>query len=119
MADYFNARNLLPPDLLSRVLQHIPEQSRYGALLYFRDDYYIRRNSEIIALFQIYQDDPNFGSNSEIYEALSDQFGLTVRQICRILEGNRGPVRRSRTIRRLSGIRVTRSPGKRSGVSRL
>jgi hypothetical protein len=116
MADYFNARNLLPPDLLIQVLKYIPEQSRYGAVLYFREDYYARRNSEIIALFRIYQDDPNFGSNTEIYEALSEQFGLTVRQICRVLEGNREPFRHRRNVRRLTGIRVTRPAGKKSSA---
>lgn len=111
MVEYFNAQRLLPPDLFARVLKYIPGQNRYGAVLYFRDDYYTSRNGEIISLFRIYQDDPNFGSNSEIYEALSEQFGLTVRQICRILDGNREPFRR-RIIHRATGTRVTRSTRK-------
>jgi hypothetical protein len=89
MADYFNAERILPSELYAAVLKHIPERSKGGAVVYFKDDYYTKRNAEIIALFRIYLSDPHFGSNLEIHEALSEQFGLTVRQISRILQGNR------------------------------
>lgn len=110
MADYFNAEKVLPPELLSAVLKHIPAASRSGVVLYFSENYYAMRNSEIIALFRIYQADPQFGSNLEIYEALSEQYGLTVRRICRIVQGHRDPeFRRGQGIRRRTGLRVERS----------
>ena len=107
MTDYFNAQNLLPPELFNEVLRYIPEESRYGAVLYFKQDYYTSRNSEIVALFRIYQDDPNFGSNTEIWESLAEQYGLTVRQISRILEG-RCERRPRHRIMRHTGFRVRR-----------
>ena len=109
MADYYNAREILPADLLRGVLEHVPEGSRSGALVYFSEDYYGRRNAEIVRCFHIYQADPHFGSRSEIYEALSEQYGLTARRICKIVKEN-GDHRESRprARRRLSGIRVDR-----------
>ncbi len=110
MADYFNAKTLLPPDLLFKVLEHIPEASRNAAILYFHEDFYARRNAEIIAAFRIYQADPHFGNNVEIYEALAEQYGLTLRHVCRILKGEpEGTEKRRRRGRRVSGIRVTKS----------
>jgi len=109
MAEYFNARELLPGDLILEVLAHLPEESRNGAVLYFSEDYYARRNAEIAGYFRIYQSDPEFESHAEIYEALSEQYGLTIRQICRIVTaaGVRGGARRCDR-RRRSGIRVGR-----------
>ena len=111
---YFNAKSMLPPELLAAVMRHIPDMERGSVYLFIREDYYSRRNAEIIALFRIYQDDPHFGSAVEIYEALAEQFGLTPRHICRILEGKRpATFQRGRRMRRLSGMRVTRSSGAR------
>ena len=110
MADYFNAREVLPAELIADVLEHIPEQSRSGATIYFSEDYYAKRNTEIARCFQIYQSDPSFGSHMEIYEGLSDQFGLTVRQICKIVKGVREQGgRQAPSRRRFSGVRVGRS----------
>jgi hypothetical protein len=109
MADYYNAREILPAELMREVMEHVPKGSRNGALVYFSEDYYARRNAEIVSCFLIYQADPNFGSQLEIYEALSEQFGLTVRRICRILkEGGDHGERRVQVRRRFSGIRVDR-----------
>lgn len=109
MAEYFNARQILPKDLLGEVLEHIPEGSRNGAVLYFSNDYYARRNAEIVDCFQIHQADPRFGSHTEIYEALAEQYGLTVRQICKIVREARAQGgHRGRRRRRRSGIRVGR-----------
>lgn len=110
MAEYFNARKILPTDLIAVVLEHIPARDRNGAVIYFSEDYYAQRNGEIERCFEIYQSDPSFGSYLEIYEALAEQFGLTVRQICKIVKevreqgGRKIPVRR-----RFSGVRVRRS----------
>ena len=113
MAEYFNAKKLLPPDLIAQVLEHIPDESRNGALLYFSEDYYARRNAEIERCFQIYQSDPSFGSHLEIYEALSEEFGITVRQICKIVRGVREQNGRKTPVRRrYSGIRVGRTSRK-------
>ena len=109
MADYYNAREILPADLVSEVMKHVPEASRNGALVYFSEDYYARRNAEIVSCFLLYQADPHFGSQLEIYEALSEQFGLTVRRICKILsESGDHSERRLQVRRRFSGIRVDR-----------
>ena len=109
MAEYFNAREILPVELMSEVMNYIPEASRNGAVVYFSEDYYARRNAAIVTSFRIYQSDPNFGSHMEIYEALSEQYGLTVRRICRILQeaGEHGD-RCIQIRRRVSGIRVNR-----------
>ncbi len=110
MAEYFNAKVVLPAELIAEVMDHIPPQGKGGAVLYFREDYYVRRNAEISRLFQIYQSDPHFGSHLEIYEALSEHFGLTVRRICEIVRGVREKgcgVLSAR--RRRSGVRVGRS----------
>ena len=110
MAEYFNATTILPAELLAQVLEHIPEQSRSGALVYFSEDYYAKRNAEISRCFQIYQSDPAFGSHLEIYEELSEEYGLTVRQICKIVRGVRQKGERSGpSRRRSSGVRVGRS----------
>lgn len=109
MAEYFNAREKLPIDLILEVLEHIPEESREGALIYFSKNYYARRNAEIVRCFQIYQSDPQFGSHIEIYEALSDQYRLTVRQICKIVKAARAQGgKRGCHRRRPSGVRVGR-----------
>jgi hypothetical protein len=114
MPEYFNADKLLPPDLVSAVLRHIPRGCKSGALVFFKRDYYTERNAEIIALFRIYQDDPRFGSITEIQEALSEQFGVTARQMNRILRGEaRRGFARGQSMRRLSGMRVTRPRLKR------
>ncbi len=113
MAEYFNAKKILPADLISMVLEHISAQSRSGALVYFSEDYYATRNAKIERCFQIYQSDPSFGSHLEIYEALSEEFGISVRQICKIVRdvreegGRKAPVRR-----RYSGVRVGRTSRK-------
>jgi hypothetical protein len=110
MASYFNAKKILPSELIAEVLGRIPEGCRSGALVYFSEDYYARRNAEIERSFQLYATDTAFGSHLEIYEALSEQYGLTVRQICKIVKGVRercgkiGPKRR-----RYSGVRVGRT----------
>jgi hypothetical protein len=110
MAEYFNAKKILPPELMAAVLEHIPEDSRSGALLYFSEDYYAKRNAEIERCFQIYQSDPSFGSNIAIYEELSEQYGLTTRQICKIVKGVRNTDdRKTPARRRYSGVRVGRS----------
>ncbi|RJP17965.1 MAG: hypothetical protein C4520_15270 [Candidatus Abyssobacteria bacterium SURF_5] len=110
MPAYFNAEKLLSPELLSAVLQCIPEHGRSGAVLYFGEDYYAKRNGQVIALFRIYQDDPHFGSVSEIHEALSEQFGLTCRQICRILQGNREAGAKRKLMRRRPAILRVNKP---------
>lgn len=114
MAEYFNAREILPAGLIAEVMEHLPEQSKYGAVLYFSEDYYTKRNAEITRCFEIYISDPNFGSHLEIYEALSEQYGLTVRQICKILREARGEQGRGRKPprRRPSGVRVGRTTRK-------
>lgn len=113
MAEYFNAKKILPPELMAAVLEHIPKGSRCGALVYFSEDYYAKRNAEIGQCFQIYQSDPSFGSNLAIYEALSEQYRLTVRQICKIVKDARDAGGRASPVRRRhSGIRVGRSSRK-------
>ena len=110
MPEYFNAKNILPPELIAEVMDHMPAQGKGGAVLYFKDDYYVRRNAEISRLFQIYQSDPAFGSHLEIYEALSEQYGLTVRRICEIVKGTRARgVASVEKKRRSSGVRVGRT----------
>jgi hypothetical protein len=110
MAEYFNAKTVLPAELIMRVLEHIPHQSKSGAIVYFSEDYYAKRNGEIGCRFKKYRSDPAFGSHLQIYEALSEQYGLTVRQICKIVREVRqqgdGPLRPRR---RYSGVRVGRS----------
>ncbi|RJP69528.1 MAG: hypothetical protein C4532_10840 [Candidatus Abyssobacteria bacterium SURF_17] len=107
MAEYFNADRMLPAELVAAVLRHVPERSRNGALIYFSEDYYTRRNAEIAQSFRVYQSDPNFGSHVEIYEALSEHYGLAVRQICKIVtQARRGGERRSKVRRRRSGWSV-------------
>ncbi|MBI4831096.1 MAG: hypothetical protein HY801_05990 [Candidatus Lindowbacteria bacterium] len=107
MAKYFNAREILSQDIIAEVLKRIPEQCKSGALVYFSEDYYARRNAEVARCFQIYQSAPGFRSHLEIYEALAEQFGLTVRWICKILdEVRRQAGRRRPTARRYSGVRV-------------
>jgi hypothetical protein len=111
MAQYFNARQILPTHLLVEVLKHIPKDSRNGAVLYFNEDYYAARNHEIAQCFQIYQADPSFGGTRDIYQALAEQFCLTVRQIENIVCGLKEPgwERPSRSRRRqYSGITVRR-----------
>ncbi|GAB4343375.1 MAG: hypothetical protein Kow0099_21730 [Candidatus Abyssubacteria bacterium] len=110
MAQYFNAKQILPPHLVVEVLKHIPRESRSGAVLYFSEDYYTIRNHEVVQCFHIYEADPAFGGTMEIYRALSEQFGLTVRQIEHIVCGKRESRRRrgGRPVRRYSGIRVRR-----------
>jgi hypothetical protein len=108
MARYFNAKNILSDDLILQVLERIPKECRSGALIYFREDYYARRNAGIARCFQIYESDPAFESHIEIYEALSEQFGLSVRRIWKILRETRrgsGP-RKFPARRRYSGVRV-------------
>ena len=109
MADYFNAKEVLPLELITKVLEYIPKESRNGSVLYFSDDFYGRRNAEIARCFQIYQSDPQFGSFTEIYEVLSQEYGLTVRQISKIVKEVRehgdGPAQRRRNY---TGIRVGR-----------
>ena len=85
MAEYFNAKTVLPAELIMRVLEHIPHQSKSGAIVYFSEDYYAKRNGEIGRRFKKHRSDPAFGSHLQIYEALSEQYGLTVRQICKIV----------------------------------
>ena len=115
MAEYFNAKKILPPELMAAVFEHIPEASRCGALVYFSEDYYAKRNAEIERSFQIYQSDPSFGSNIAIYEALSEQYGLTTRQICKIVKDVRDTDEAAAPAkRRYSGIRVGRSSRKMS-----
>jgi hypothetical protein len=115
MPEYFNADKLLPPDLVTAVLRHIPKGCESGALVFFKRNYYTERNAEIIALFRIYQDDPRFGSITEIQEALSEQFGVSERHINRILQGEAGRgLARGRRIRRLSGMFVARPRTKRA-----
>ncbi|UCD56527.1 MAG: hypothetical protein JSV16_11920 [Candidatus Hydrogenedentota bacterium] len=110
MAEYFNAKEVLPVELIARVMEHLPEQSRSGALVYFSEDYYTRRNAEIARCFQLYQSDSNFGSHLEIYESLSEQYGLSARQICKIVkEAREQGGRRASPRRRYSGVRVGRS----------
>lgn len=110
MADYFNARETLPAELIAQVMEHIPGASRSGAVLYFSEDYYAARNAEICRCFEIFQSDPSFGSHLEIYEALSEQYGLTSRRICEIVKGAREQCGRRRpSRRRYSGVRVGRS----------
>jgi hypothetical protein len=107
MARYFNAKKILSDEVISEVLQRIPEQCRTGALVYFSEDYYARRNADVIRCFRIYQSDPVYRSHFEIYEALSEQFGLTVRWICKILEETRATSpRRAPKTRTYSGVRV-------------
>jgi hypothetical protein len=109
MAEYFNAKDILPVELISEIMNHLPQRGKGGAIIYFRENYYAMRNAEISRLFQIYQSDPNFGSHVEMYEALSEHYGLTVRRICEIVKGVRehGAVPGAR--RRYSGMRVGRS----------
>lgn len=110
MANYFNAKKILPAELIAEVLGRIPEECRSGALVYFSEDYYARRNAEIERSFQLYATDETFGSHLEIYEALSEQYGLTVRQICKIVKGARKRCGRTRPRRRrYSGVRVGRT----------
>jgi hypothetical protein len=110
MAEYFNAKDILPAELIAEVMTHIPPQSKSGAILYFREDYYAMRNAEISRLFQIYESDPTFGSHMEIYEALSEHYGLTVRRICEIVKGVRASGNGAgKARRRYSGMRVRRS----------
>lgn len=113
MAEYFNAKKILPPELMAAVLEHIPDASRSGALVYFSEDYYAKRNGEIERCFQIYQSDPSFGSNIAIYEELSEQYRLTTRQICKIVKDVRDTgERKAPARRRYSGVRVGRSSRK-------
>jgi len=113
MAEYFNAKKMLPPELIAAVLKHIPDRSRSGAIVYFSEDYYAKRNAEIGRHFQVYQSDSRFGSRLEVYEALSDQFGLTVRQICKIVRDVRQRIERSGPARRrYTGVRVGRTSRK-------
>ena len=117
MPEYFNAKDILPAELIAEVMNHIPAQSKGGAVVYFKEDYYVRRNAEISRLFQIYQSDPTFGSHLEVYEALSEHYGLTVRRICEIVKGVReksGGVVSLR--RRRSGLRVGRRSSRRMRV---
>ena len=110
MAEYFNAKKLLPSELMAAVLKHLPTQSRSGAIVYFSEDYYAKRNAEIGRGFLKCQSDPGFGSHLEIYEALSEQYGLTVRQICKIVRSVReGSGKRTPSRRRYSGVRVGRA----------
>ncbi len=110
MAEYFNAKDVLPAELIDEVMNHIPALSKGGAVVYFKEDYYVRRNAEISRLFQIYQSDPTFGSHLEVYEALSEHYGLTVRRICEIVKGIRQTTGRVAGLRRRrSGLRVSRS----------
>lgn len=110
MPEYYNAKEILPAELIAEVMNRIPAQSKGGAVVYFKEDYYVRRNAEISRLFQTYQSDPAFGSHLEVYEALSKLYGLTVRRLCEIVKGVRqqsGGVASAR--RRRSGLRVGRS----------
>jgi len=110
MSEYFNAGEILPAELTHEVLKHLPESSRNGALVYFSEDYYAKRNAEIVTCFRIYQSDPHFGSLPEIYEALSEQYGLSVRRICAILKDAGEQSERARQgQRRFSGVRVDRN----------
>ena len=109
MAKYLNAREVLPLDLVAEVLKHLPEEGRNGALIYFSDNYYLRRNAEIVRCFHIYQADPRLANFMEIYEALAEQYKLTVRQICKIVKaGQECGEKPARRQRRYSGIRVDR-----------
>jgi hypothetical protein len=109
VTEYFNAGKLLPARLVAEILEHVPREARNGALIYVSDDFYARRNAEIRRCFDIQLSDPTMAGLMEIYEALSEEYGLTVRQICRIVKDARDsggePVRRRR---RYSGIRVGR-----------
>ena len=107
MAEYFNGKEILPAELVSEVMEYIPERSRNGALVYLSEDYYARRNGEIVRSFRIYQADPTFGSRLEIYEALSEHYRLTVRRICKIVKENgEDSGGHARVRRRFSGLRV-------------
>ena len=109
MAEYFNAREILPTELMNEVMEYVPEGSRNGVLLYFSEDYYAKRNAEIVKCFEIYQADADFGSQLEICEALSEQYGLTVRWICTLLkEAGVKSERCGNGRRRFSGVRVSR-----------
>jgi len=110
MAEYFNAKLLLSSELIAAVLERLPQQSRSGAIVYFSEDYYAKRNAEIGEKFLEYQSDSRFGSHMEIYETLSEQYGLTVRQICKVVKSARDKSeKRTPPRRRYSGVRVGRS----------
>ncbi|MBI5119062.1 hypothetical protein HZA56_21570 [Candidatus Poribacteria bacterium] len=107
MARYLNAKDFLSDELILQVLERIPKGCRSSALIYFSEDYYARRNAEVVRCFQIYESDPAFGSHVEIYEALSEQFGLGPRRICRILERRTRECERHKPGRRRhSSVRV-------------
>lgn len=110
MAEYFNAKEILPKELLAKIMDYIPHECRAGAVLYFSEDYYQRRNAEIVRYFQECRSNPLFGSHLEIYEALSERFGLTKRRIIEIVkEARRSGERLGPSRRKYSGVRVRRS----------
>ena len=110
MAEYFNANKLLSSELIAEVLKRLPQQSRSGAIVYFSEDYYAKRNAEIGRSFLQCRANPRFGSHVAIYETLSERYGLTVRQICKIVKGVRdGSGKRGPSRRRYSGVRVGRT----------
>lgn len=118
MADYFNAKNLLPQHLLMEIMEHIPPESRSGAILYFSEDFYAKRNYEIRRAFEIYLSDPHFGSRVEIQEELANQYGLTERHVSRIVADIRPNKKTGSPPRkRYSGVRVRRSARQRSAYS--
>lgn len=92
MTQYFNAKQVLPPDIIEQVLGHLPLEQPARVLVYFHADYYGARDARVQRVFEHAVRGSEHRTLSELYEALGEEFGLSPRRIWTIIRrGRREP----------------------------
>lgn len=111
--NYFNAKDLLPRELIAQVLAHLPPDRRERVLLYLHQDYYAERDAKVVAAYDRAVGENRYRKRGDLYAALAYEFGLSPRRICAIVRERR-PAQTEAERGRLAG---KCAPARRAAIS--